>query len=174
MNAISCRWASVADAPELARLNRQLVREGADFGPDDLYFLHDRMRTWLASGAYRAVLFEADGETVAYALFRETADEIYLAQFLVQRHARQHGVGHAAIARLRRDIWPRGKRLTLDVLVGNRRALAFWHDLGWRDCALTLEIVDGQSMSNDCRVTGTDSTTMVPIMPLPGAPCASQ
>lgn len=174
MNALTYRQANVADAPELARLNRQLVREGADFGPDDLRFLHDRMRTWLASGAYRAVLFDENGETVAYAVFRESVEEIYLAQFLVLRHARGHGVGHAAIERLRREIWPRGKRLTLDVLVGNRKALDFWHDLGWRDCALTLEIDPGYSTSNDCSATGVDSTTIVPTMPLPGAPWASQ
>ena len=175
MNALTYRWASLADAAELARLNQQLVREGADFGPDDLRFLHDRLRTWLASGAYRAVLFVDEHErTVAYALFRESADEIYLAQFLVLRHARRHGIGVAAIERLRRDIWQRGKRLTLEVLVQNRAALDFWHQLGWRDCALTLEIAPGYSTSNDCSVTGVDSTTIVPTMPLPGAPCASQ
>lgn len=138
---MSYRWATPADAGELARLNQQLISDGADFGPDDLEFLIRRMRDWLAHGGYRAVLFtDAAGNTVAYALFRDGAEEIYLAQFLVVRAARGHGVGHAAIALLRNEIWQQHKRLTLDVLIGNHAALEFWHQLGWRDCALTLEI----------------------------------
>lgn len=128
-------------------MNQQLVREGADFGPDDLEFLQSRMHSWLSSGAYRAVIFgDEHGDTVAYALFRENADEIYLAQFLVLRHARRSGVGHAAIDRLRQEIWRGGKRLTLDVLVQNRRALEFWHQLGWRDCVVTLEIPEAEKI----------------------------
>lgn len=138
---MSYRWATPADAGELARLNQQLIRDGADFGPDDLEFLIRRMRDWLAHGGYRAVLFTDEaGNTVAYALFRDAAEEIYLAQFLVVRDARGHGIGQAAIALLRSEIWQQRKRLTLDVLIGNRAALEFWHQLGWRDCALTLEI----------------------------------
>ena len=141
MNTLSYRWATAADCAELARLNQQLVREGADFGPDEFSFLYERLQAWLDSGVYRAVLFTDTGNrTAAYALFRESAEEIYLAQFLVLPHARRHGLGQAAIDCLRREIWRPGKRLTLDVLVQNRAALEFWHRLGWRDCALTLEI----------------------------------
>lgn len=141
LNALSYRWATPADAEELARMNQELIRDGADFGPDTLEFLVPRMRGWLASGTYRAVMFEDETRrTVAYALFRDGTDEIYLAQFLVLRHARGHGIGHAAIEHLRRHIWQSGKRLTLDVLVQNQPALEFWHQLGWKDCALILEI----------------------------------
>jgi GNAT superfamily N-acetyltransferase len=141
LSTLSYRWAVAADCAELARLNQQLVREGADFGPDDFSFLHERLQAWLDSGAYRAVLFtDASGRTAAYALFRESADEIYLAQFLVLPHARRHGLGQAAVDCLRREIWRPGKRLILDVLVHNRAALEFWHRLGWRDCVLVLEI----------------------------------
>lgn len=138
---MSYRWATPADAAQLARLNQQLIRDGADFGPDNLDFLDRRMHAWLADGSHRAVLFaDGEGRTVAYAVFRDNGEEIYLAQFLVVKGARGHGVGHAAIELLRQEIWQGGKRLTLDVLIGNRPALAFWHQLGWRDCALTLEI----------------------------------
>lgn len=162
LNALAYRWATSADAAELARLNQLLVREGADFGPDEIGFLHRRMREWLASGLYRAVLFvDADGRTLAYALFRESDEEIYLAQFLVLPHARRHGVGHAAIERLRRDIWRRGKRLTLDVLAQNRAALDFWHGMGWRDCAMTLEIpvADTPPATEAVQRTGLQSPT---------------
>ena len=39
-------------------------------------------RGWL-SGEYRAVIYEDGGEVVAYALFREQAEEIYLQQLFV-------------------------------------------------------------------------------------------
>ena len=38
--------------------------------------LEQRMNGWL-DGEYRAVLYEDNGEVVAYALFREQAEEIY-------------------------------------------------------------------------------------------------
>lgn len=141
MDALSYRWATPADADELALLNQQLVQDGADFGPDDLEFLTRRMRGWLTDGVHQGVLFlNAEDRTVAYAIHRDNGEEIYLAQFLVVRTARGHGVGHAAIDVLRGRIWQGSKRLVLDVLVSNHHALDFWHQMGWKDCALILEI----------------------------------
>jgi uncharacterized protein YkuJ len=47
-----------------------------------------RMRGWLAAD-YRAVIFEDNGELVAYVLFREDPDEIYLRQLFVIRGRRR-------------------------------------------------------------------------------------
>jgi len=49
--------------------------------PMTLAQLEERMRGWLTSGEYRAVLFEDNHEVVAYVLFPETDAEIYLRQF---------------------------------------------------------------------------------------------
>jgi GNAT superfamily N-acetyltransferase len=150
VDALSYRWATPADADELALLNQQLVQDGADFGPDNLEFLTRRMRGWLTDGVHQGVLFlDAQDRTVAYAIHRDNGEEIYLAQFLVVKTARGHGVGHAAIDVLRRHIWQGSKRLVLDVLVSNRHALDFWHQMGWQDCALILEIPVNAASSPD-------------------------
>ncbi len=72
---------------------------------------------------------------MAYALFRETAAEVYLRQFFVVRHRRR------AIAELCAQVWPRHKRWTVSVLVKNAPAVAFWRAMGYTDYALTLEIM---------------------------------
>jgi predicted acetyltransferase len=104
--------------------------------------LADRMRGWLSS-EYRAVIFEEAGEKVAYALYREQPAEIYLRQFFVVGHRRRQGLGRRAFHILQSEIWPRNKRLTVDVLVSNETGLAFWRSVGYRDYALTLEILPG-------------------------------
>lgn len=102
--------------------------------------LEERMRDWLTTGEYRAVLFAEDSTVVAYALFRETDAEIHLRQFLVVRHRRREGFGRRAIQELF-AIWPRHKRWTVSVLVKNAPAVAFWREMGYLDYDLTLEIM---------------------------------
>ena len=102
--------------------------------------LEQRMRSWL-SGEYRAVLFEDNGQVVAYALFREQPEEIYLRQLFVVRDRRSQGIGRAAVELLRTQVWPKTKRLTVEVLVANKRAVAFWRSIGYTDYCLTLEIL---------------------------------
>jgi len=141
MNALRYRFATPDDAALLARLNAQLVAEGADFGPTEPDYLERRMRGWLSSGHDRAVLFEDQrGRLVAYALYEEQAQEIYLRQFLVRNAARHSGVGRQAFELLRSKIWSAQKRLTLEVLCSNRAGYRFWRSLGYRNCAVTLEI----------------------------------
>ena len=98
------------------------------------------MRDFLA-GEYRAVIFEDDGGIVAYALFREQAEEIYLRQLFVVRQNRRGGIGRMAVEILRSRIWLKNKRLTVEVLVSNQSAIAFWRAVGYRDYSLTLEIM---------------------------------
>jgi GNAT superfamily N-acetyltransferase len=102
--------------------------------------LEQRMRSWI-SGEYRAIIYEDDGQIVAYALFREQPDEIYLRQLFVLRDRRNRGLGRRAVEILRTQIWPRNKRLTVEVLVANKRAVNFWHSVGYADYALSLEIL---------------------------------
>jgi predicted acetyltransferase len=106
--------------------------------------LEHRMRGWLAS-KYRAVIFEEGGEVVAHALYREQPEEIYLRQLFVVRHRRRQGLGRRAVAILRSEVWPRTKRLTVEVLVTNQSGVAFWRAVGYTDYALTLEIMPESS-----------------------------
>jgi len=124
----------------LAGWNQQLIRDEGHRNAMSVAELEERMRGWLA-GEYRAVIFEDGTEAFAYALYREQVDEIYLRQLFVVRHRRRQGIGRAAFEILRTKIWPYTKRLTVEVLVVNESAVAFWRVLGYRDYSLTLEIM---------------------------------
>ena len=125
----------------LAAWNHQLIRDEGHRNPMSLAELEQRMREWLSSGKYQALLFEENDETVAYALFRETEKEIYLRQFFVAPHRRREGIGRCAIQQLFTEYWPQNKRWTVDVLTQNHTAISFWRAMGYMDYALTLEIM---------------------------------
>jgi len=137
---ITFRAATLADCPLLAVLNHQLIQDEGNRNPMTVLQLEQRMRGFLGDG-YRAVIYEADGEVVAYALFREQPEEIYLRHLFVVRHRRRQGMGREAVEILRSKIWPKTKRLTVEVLVGNRTAAAFWRAVGYTDYSLLLEMM---------------------------------
>ena len=141
--SLSFRFATLDDCRLLAELNHQLIRDEGHRNPMTVAELDQRMRDWF-SREYRAVVFEAEKEVVAYALFREQQEEIYLRQLFVVRHKRRCGFGRQAVEILRSQIWPKSKRLTVDVLVANKSAVAFWRAVGYRDYVLTLEIMPSQ------------------------------
>src|SRR5438445_745727 len=123
------RPATLDDCPLLAELNHQLIRDEGHRNRMTVRELEERMRAWL-SGEYRAVIYEEESAVIAYALFREQPEEKYLRQLFVVRQRRRQGVGRKAVEILRSDIWPQSKRLTVDVLVTNKAALAFWRSVG--------------------------------------------
>jgi predicted acetyltransferase len=74
-------------------------------------------------------------------LYREQPEEIYLRQLFGVRNQRRQGIGRAAFGIIRTKIWPTNKRLTVDVLVQNSSAVAFWQAVGYKDHCLKLEIL---------------------------------
>lgn len=143
---ITLRPATDADVPLLATLNHQLIRDQGHRNSMTVPELEARMRRFLHSEGYTAVLFERDGDgagataVVAYALYRPAEDGgVYLRQFFVTRDARRIGVGREAI-RLLRAHWPAGIRITVDVLPSNEIGQSFWRSLGFTDYSLTLEL----------------------------------
>ena len=96
------------------------------------------MKLWLKT-EYQAVLF-SESDPVAYALYKRHADSIHLRQFFVRRDRRRMRIGHAAVAILRDEIWPKNVRLTVDVLCCNHGAVSFWRSVGYGDYCLSLEI----------------------------------
>jgi hypothetical protein len=71
------RHATLNDCALLAELNHQLIRDEGHRNPMTVPELEQRMKGWLAS-EYSAAIFENGGEVVAYALYREQPEEIYL------------------------------------------------------------------------------------------------
>jgi GNAT superfamily N-acetyltransferase len=134
------RFATDSDLDLLAEWNHQLIRDEGHRNPMTVPELRERMRGWLG-GEYKAVIFGPEADPVAYALYRETATEVYLRQLFVRRDRRREGIGRAAMEVLRSQVWPRRKRLTVEVLTANLRAVAFWRSIGYKDYCLTLEIM---------------------------------
>ena len=134
------RHATLKDCPLLAELNHQLIRDEGHRNPMTVSELEQRMQGWLAS-EYAAMIFEDNEGVVAYALYREQPEEVYLRQLFVVRNRRRQGVGRQAMEMLRTRIWPKHKRLTVQVLVQNEAAVAFWRAMGYRDYSLALEIL---------------------------------
>ena len=133
------RHATSNDCAILAELNHQMIHDQGHRNPMTVPELEQRMRGWLQS-EYSALIFKDKHEVVAYALYREETEEVYLRQFFVIRSRRREGLGRQAIEILRSQIWPRTKRLTVEVLVKNAAAVAFWRAVGYTDYSLTLEI----------------------------------
>ncbi|HSI14090.1 MAG TPA: GNAT family N-acetyltransferase [Chthoniobacter sp.] len=136
------RVATAEDCPRLAELNRELIRDEGHRNRMTVPELEQRMRDWIAK-EYRAVIFEDDSEIVAYVLFREEPQEIYLRQLFVVAHRRGQGIGRRAVEILRTQLWPHNKRLTVAALTSNENALQFWRSLGYTDYAVSLEILPG-------------------------------
>ncbi|MDB6093517.1 MAG: GCN5-related N-acetyltransferase [Verrucomicrobia bacterium] len=136
---LSWRHAAAGDLDLLAEWNHQLIRDEGHRNPMTVMELKERMRGWLGS-EYRAVIF-SETAPVAYALYRPGKTEIYLRQLFVARNRRREGIGAAAMGILREEIWPKDVRLTVEVLCANGPAVAFWRRMGYRDYALSLEIM---------------------------------
>ena len=137
--ALGDRVATAADLPTLARMNQQLIEDEGHRNPMNLAQLEKRMRSML-DGDYTATLFAWESQLVAYALWREEPDWVYLRQFFVARDYRRRGIGSRAVRRLTSEIWPPGKRIRVDVLFGNQPALEFWRAVGFVDYLITLEM----------------------------------
>ena len=71
------RLAALDDCPLLAELNQQLIRDEGHRNKMTVPELEQRMKDWLAS-EYAAVIFEEGVGTIAYALYREQPEEIYM------------------------------------------------------------------------------------------------
>jgi len=133
------RYAEESDAPLLADINRQLIEDEWDGGGMSLERLESRMRRWITEGDYKAVLFNEDGNVVAYALVSLDEDSAFIRHFFVLHEHRRGGVGRRAIEVLFRDIIPPTVRVTLDVLASNQGGLHFWRSVGFQDYAVRME-----------------------------------
>lgn len=139
MPPLAFRRATTADVPLVAKLNQQLQIDQASRIQMELTELEPRTARWLADEGYEAVLFERDGETAGYALYRQEEDHFYLKQFYVCRHCRRQGVGRAAIEWLAENVWRETPTVYLDVLVTNAAGIAFWRAVGFEDYCITME-----------------------------------
>ena len=142
MNQMIYRHANESDCPVLAQMNFRLIQDEGHRNPMTPVELEERMRVWLA-GEYEAVIFERDDMAAAYALYRLTDEEIYLRQFFVVRNKRRQGLGIQALKMLFDQVWPKDKRILVEVLYRNKTAWAFWKAAGFSEYSLALEKYPG-------------------------------
>jgi GNAT superfamily N-acetyltransferase len=135
------RFASIEDAKVLGELNHQLIHDEGHRNRMTVPELIDRMRCCLETD-YRASIFEDDSDIVAYALYRDEEEHIYLRQFFVQRHKRRSGVGRHCMEILFSQVWPKDKRITVEVLCPNQIGIEFWRAVGFTDYCLTLQMAN--------------------------------
>src|SRR5271155_1841731 len=108
------RRATISDLELLGSLNHQLIEDEGHRNALTLSQLRERMRSWITVD-YTAMLFEHKGEVVGYALYKDEPGLIHLRQFFVRRDRRRKSLGRKAFELLRKQIWPAGKRLTVEV-----------------------------------------------------------
>jgi predicted acetyltransferase len=137
--ALAYRAANSADVPMLARMNQQLIEDEGHRNSMRLNELESRMRSML-EGNFTATLFEIGEHVVAYALWRDEPDWLYLRQFFVARGHRRRGIGTRAVRMLNDEVWPTEKRVRVNVLIGNQPGLEFWRAVGFADYLITLEM----------------------------------
>jgi predicted acetyltransferase len=156
---LALRFAQEGDIAVLSGLNHQLIRDEGHRNPMTVPELEERMRGWIESSAYQAVMLELDGFLAGYALFRrEPAPTVYLRQFFICRDHRRQGIGRRAIALLLSELWQPGTRVIVDVLVGNKSAIAFWKAVGFVDYSVCLEMFVTDERSTPGTDTGTGLT----------------
>jgi len=90
------RYATPLDAPLLAPLNVQLIRDEGHCNSMTIEQLEQRMLVWLR-GEYQAVIFELASLDIGYALFRREPEHVYLRQLFVDAVHRRQGVARAAM-----------------------------------------------------------------------------
>lgn len=133
------REATKKDAPLLGALNHQLIADEEHRSTMDVPELTERMRGFLAA-TYRAVLFEDEGEVIAYALYHPFEEsDLYLRQFFVARGKRREGLGREAVRLLFEEIFPKEARIVVTALSHNERALAFWSEVGFDEYCISFE-----------------------------------
>ena len=138
------RFGNTDDLDLLAKWNHQLIRDEGHRNSMSIPQLMERMKAWI-EGEYTAVIFEIESIPVAYALYKDEVDEVYLRQLFVKWENRRQGIGREAIHILQKQIWSSDKRLTVEVLIANEPAIKFWRSVGYTDYCLTLEIMPDQS-----------------------------
>jgi hypothetical protein len=82
------------DIALLAFLLAQLIEDEGGPAESSLPALESLLRDYLARG-YQAILFTDATGVVAYALYHQDAEGIYLHHFFVSRHCRRRSIGPA-------------------------------------------------------------------------------
>jgi len=145
---VAVRRARQDDVPRLAAWNAQLIRDEHNDAAAPAEEIEPRLREWLAKD-YVACVFEAATSMgnaavpFGYAIFRDLSECVHLRHFFVEPAFRRRGLGRRAFLGLR-EMFPSGKRILVEVLVGNDTGAAFWKGVGFTPRYLGLQLNPGE------------------------------
>lgn len=139
MAGMKVRKAGLEDCLALARMNYHLIQDSGHRNPMRIPQLSRRMRGWIKKREYEVSLFEINGESVGYCVYRKEPEFTYIRQLFILRGLRRKGLGREAVGLMRKLHWKGSRRLRMDVLVDNAPAIHFWRSVGFKDYCLTME-----------------------------------
>lgn len=127
------------DLDQLVDMNILLIRDQEHRNEMSRDELTARMRGWLESGEYQALLFMEDQQVVGYTLFREEDKAFWVRQFYIYAAFRRQGYGRKSMDMLMNTVWKKKPRIRLEVLWDNRAAQEFYRSLGFSEYAMVME-----------------------------------
>jgi len=137
MRALEIREALPSDVALLAAMNKRLIEDEEHPNPMTARELTERMAAWL-QGEYMAYLALVNGTVVAYCLYRDDGEHYYMRQLYVGRGYRRQGLATRLLDWMYRHVWT-DKKVRLDVLSHNTRAIAFYKHYGFQVGCLRME-----------------------------------
>lgn len=128
----------------LARLYHELTRAEGSREPMRFSSIETQFRAWFDEGC-RALIFQnSSSKTLAYCLYKEMTDCVFLKHFFVALPFRRQGVGTRGMQQLLEAIWPQNKKVYVEVLADNPAAKAFWEKQGFAEFSHTMRRLPGQ------------------------------
>lgn len=138
---LTWRFATEADLDFLADWNHRLIVEDLHRNSMTVPELRARMEGWMRTREYQPVIFSESGP-VAHAVYGVDGEKVHLRQFFVRSDRRREGIGSAAFAILRNELWPKPTRIVVEAVCrGKDNSIPFWRSVGFRDYSLTLDIM---------------------------------
>lgn len=120
----------LADAKELAVMNRELIEDEKSGNEMSIKELTARMKGFLEDG-YEAFKILNEGMLVGYVLIDNKKQPAYIRQFYIMRQHRRKGYGTRAFWKLLEDL--KISSVEIQVLTWNKVGLDFWENIGFVD-----------------------------------------
>ena len=128
---VQFRLASVADAPRLAAMSRDLVEQGLGWS-----WIPSRIAQHIRSPESVVLVAQCADRIAAFAIMRFGAEEAHLDLLAVSQRYRRNGIGRKMIAWLEESALVAGTSVVyLEVRASNEAAQAFYVSLGY--CSVT-------------------------------------
>lgn len=128
---------TLADVPQLALLNKQLIEDEQSNNTMTINKLEERMHSFIIS-EYDAYFFMVQDNVVGYALVKNTCCPLYLRQFLIDRNYRKMHYGTIAFQALLEHL--NVNTIDIEVLPWNEPGIRFWQSLGFSEISRYMRL----------------------------------